>query len=121
MLVVKAAELLGWVITPDQRVEMTAAGRQFLAADVNQRKQLLNQCLRGIFVFRMVEQMLQQSDTGHVEEEVVLTQLAMHFPHERPQRIFRTLVAWARYAELFKYNSTRKVLSVAAPTAATAP
>jgi NitT/TauT family transport system ATP-binding protein len=110
LLVVKAAELLGWVTTPGQRIEMTAAGREFLAADVNRRKHLLNDSLRDIFVFNMVILMLQQSGTGEVDEEVVLSQLAMQFPHERPHRILRTVVAWARYAELFKYSSTRKVL-----------
>jgi NitT/TauT family transport system ATP-binding protein len=110
LLVVKAAELLGWVATPSQRVEMTAAGRQFLAADINTRKHLLNARLRDIFVFNLVIQMLKQSGDGEVDEETVLGQLAIHFPHERPQRILRTVVAWARYAELFKYSATRKVL-----------
>ena len=109
LLVVKAAELLGWVTTPGQRIEMTAAGREFLAGDINRRKHLLNDSLRDIFVFNMVIQMLQQSGTGEVEDEIVLSQLAMQFPHERPHRILRAVVAWARYAELFKYSSTRKV------------
>jgi NitT/TauT family transport system ATP-binding protein len=110
LLVVKAAELLGWVSTPGQRVEMTEQGRKFLAADVNTRKQLLNARLRGIFVFNLVIHMLSQSEEGEVPDEIVLSQLALHFPHERPQRILRTIVAWARYAELFKYSSTRKVV-----------
>lgn len=110
LLVVKAAELLGWICTPGQRIEMTQFGRQFLAADINERKRLLHQTLGEVFVFRMVIQMLQHSENGEVSEETVLSQLAMHFPHERPQRIFHTLVAWARYAELFKFSSTRKVV-----------
>jgi NitT/TauT family transport system ATP-binding protein len=110
LMVVKAAELLGWIRTPDQSIEMTPLGRQFLAADINQRKKLLHQTLANVFVFQMVIQMLQHADTGEVSEETVLSQLALHFPHERPQRIFHTLVAWARYAELFKYSSTRKVV-----------
>jgi NitT/TauT family transport system ATP-binding protein len=110
LLVVKAAELLGWVSTPGQRVEMTEEGRKFLAADINARKQLLNARLREIFVFNLVIQMLRQSEQGEVPDEIVLSQFALHFPHERPQRILRTIVAWARYAELFKYSSTRKVL-----------
>jgi NitT/TauT family transport system ATP-binding protein len=89
---------------------MTVAGRRFLGADINTRKQLLNAKLRGIFVFDLVRQMCKQSPGGEVEEEVVLGQLALHFPHERPQRMLRTVIAWARYAELFKYSSTRKVI-----------
>lgn len=110
LLVVQAAELLGWVTTPGQRVEMTAEGRRFLAADINTRKRLLNAKLSEIFVFNLVRQMLKQSENGELPEEIILGELALHFPHERPQRILRTVVAWARYAELFKYSATRKVL-----------
>jgi NitT/TauT family transport system ATP-binding protein len=110
LLVVKAAELLGWVSTPGQRVEMTVEGGKFLAADINTRKQLLNARLREIFVFNLIIQMLKQSENGEMQDEIILGELALHFPHERPQRILRTVVAWARYAELFKYSSTRKVL-----------
>ena len=109
LLVVKAAELLDWVTTPGQRVEMTAEGRRFLAADINTRKSLLQVRLRGIQVFDLVLQMIQQSGKDEVEEEAVLTQLVLRFPHERPHRVMQTVIAWGRYAELFRYSSTRKV------------
>jgi NitT/TauT family transport system ATP-binding protein len=109
LLVVKAAEVLGWVTTPGGRVEMTAEGRQFLAGDVNTRKQQLNATLRGLSVFDLIVQSLKQSVRNEVDEAVVLSQLALMFPHERPQRLLHTVVAWARYAALFKYSSTRRV------------
>ncbi len=109
LLVVQAAELLGWATTPGQRVEMTDAGRAFLAADINTRKRLLKARLLDIFVFDLVIQMLERSANGELAEEIVQGQLALRFPHERPHRILQTLVGWARYAELFRYSSTRKV------------
>jgi len=109
LLVVNAAEVLGWVTTPGGRVEMTAEGRQFLAADIKTRKQRLNAALRGLFVFDLIVQALKQSANNEVDETAILNQLAQTFPHERPQRILRTIVAWARYAELFKYSSIRRV------------
>ncbi len=109
LLVVQAAELLGWANTPGQRVEMTDAGRSFLAADINTRKRLLHARLLNIFVFDLVVQMLERSANGQLAEELVQSQLALRFPHERPHRILQTLVGWARYAELFRYSSTRKV------------
>jgi NitT/TauT family transport system ATP-binding protein len=120
LLVLRAAELLGWITTPGGRVEMTAAGRRFLAADINTRKQLLNTTLRGLFVFDLIVQALQQSASKEVDESVVLSQVALSFPHERPQRILRTVVAWARYAALFKYSSIRRVFHGLQPPAATA-
>lgn len=110
LLVVKAAELLEWVATPGQRVQMTGPGRQFLAADIPTRKQLLNAKLRQILVFDLVLRMLNQAENGELEEEVALSELAMLYPHERPHRSLRTVIAWARSAELFHYSSARKVL-----------
>jgi len=109
LLVVKAGEMLGWVATPGGRVEMTPAGRKFLAADIRARKQSLNATLRGLFVFDMIVQALKQSAGNEVDEAVVLDQLARALPHEQPPRILRTVVAWARYAELFKYSGIRRV------------
>ena len=110
LLVVKAAELLRWITTPGGRVEMTVEGREFLSADINRRKHDLHAILRGLFVFDMVLQMLERSASGEVDESVVLSQFALTFPRERPLRVLRTVVAWARYAELFRYSSTHKVI-----------
>lgn len=110
LLVVKAAELLRWITTPDGRVEMTEDGRAFLAADINTRKKLLSVGLSRLFVFDLVVQALKKSATGEVDEALILGQFAQNFPHERPSRVLQTVVAWARYAMLFKYNSLRKVL-----------
>jgi NitT/TauT family transport system ATP-binding protein len=88
---------------------MTVEGRGFLAADINTRQQLLNTTLRRLFVFDLVLKMLKQAPGNEVDEATVLSQFALTFPHERPQRILRTVVAWARYAELFRYSSTRRI------------
>jgi NitT/TauT family transport system ATP-binding protein len=109
LLVVKADEMLGWITTPDGRVEMTVEGRHFLAADINQRQQLLNATLKDLFAFDLVLQMLKQSASNEVKDVAVLDQFSLTFPHERPQRIMKTVVAWARYAGLFRYSSTRRV------------
>lgn len=109
LLIVKAAKMLGWVNTPAGRVEMTVEGRQFLAADITTRKQKLNSTLAGLFVFDLIIRTLKQSATKEVDEEVFLSQITIMFPHEHPKRILQTVVAWARYAELFKYSSIRKV------------
>lgn len=50
-----------------------------------------------------------------VDEAEVLSQVALMFPHERSTRLLRTVIAWVRYAELFKYNSKRKVIYKTGP------
>ena len=110
ILFVNAAELLGWVTTPGPLVQITEEGRQFIASDVNTRKKLLNGKLRQIRAFALVLQMLGQAPTHEVAEEVVLSQLALLFPQEAPNQMLRTIVGWARYAELFNFDSNRRIL-----------
>lgn len=71
---------------------------------------MLNVILQSLFVLDIILQMLKKSATDEADETVVTGQLALTFRHERPQRLLRTMVAWARYAGLFKYSSTRRVL-----------
>ena len=107
--VVKAAEILGWVTTPGGSVELTPEGTGFLRADVQERKRLLNAVLRGLFVFNIVVQALELSPAGEVDEGTVMGWYTTIFPQERPMRLMRTVVSWARYAALFEYSSPRKV------------
>ena len=109
LLVVKAAEILGWIATPSGNVSLTPGGRAFLAADVNSRKQLVNAELRKLFVFDLVVKLLKAAPDGRVSEAEVARQLSVTFPHERPQRVLRTIAAWARYASLFKYSINHRV------------
>ena len=109
LLVVKAAEILGWVATPSGNVSLTPSGRLFLAADVNTRKQLVNLELRKLFVFDLILRLLQAAPDGTVSEAEVARQLSVTFSHERPQRMLRTIAAWARYATLFKYSITHRI------------
>ena len=37
----------------------------------------------------------------------------MTYPHEKPTQMLRLVIGWGRYAELFKYSSTRKAFYLA--------
>jgi NitT/TauT family transport system ATP-binding protein len=110
LLVVTAAELLGWITTPGYQVQLTEDGRKFLAANVQTRKQLLNARLRQFRLFDLILKMLNQAENHEVNEELVLSQLAIAYPHEPSRQLFRTVVNWGRYAGLFQYSSARKTL-----------
>ncbi len=107
LLILKAAEILGWVITPGNQVVMTAEGRTFLAADVNARKDSVRARLRGVRAFQVVVETLQAEPDGEVEGDSLMAKLSVLFPFEDSSRTMQTLVNWGRYAELFKYDSDR--------------
>lgn len=110
LALVKAAELLDFVDTPKHTVVMTPLGKRFLGAKVNERKQLINQQLRALHLFQNVCELLRSQENFTVDEDLVLEELAVWLPTERPQAMFKTIVRWGRYAELFGYNADERKL-----------
>ncbi|MGA7159809.1 MAG: nitrate/sulfonate/bicarbonate ABC transporter ATP-binding protein [Bacteroidota bacterium] len=108
--VVKAAELLDFVDTPKHNVVFTDTGKQFLKGDVNNRKLLFKQQMLSLRLFEVISGMLQRNEALNLDEEIILEQLAILLPNEDVEKLFETMVAWARYGELFGYNADDKVL-----------
>ena len=108
--VVKAAELLDFVDTPKHNVVFTDTGKQFLKVDVNNRKLLFKQQMLSLRLFEVVSGMLRRTESLNLSEEIVLEQLAILLPNEDVEKLFETMVGWARYGELFGYNADDKVL-----------
>jgi NitT/TauT family transport system ATP-binding protein len=108
--VIKAAELIDLVETPGQAVRLTKAGMTFRNADTKERKKLMRDLLLDLKIFKHFDDRIAQSDHQEITEEEVLQDLAQLFPNERPKVLFRHLVGWARYAELFSFDARRTVL-----------
>jgi len=105
--VVKAAEMLDLVDTPKNRVVLSELGRRYVAGDANARKALLNARLRDVGTFRFVMRLLDAAEGKRLPGHVVQEELAVRVPtHEPIDRLFDTIVAWGRNAELFGYNAT---------------
>ncbi|MGH7987079.1 MAG: AAA-associated domain-containing protein [Candidatus Binataceae bacterium] len=102
--VMKAAEIFGFVSTPAGDVVLEPPGRQFLEADINQRKLLLRERLKRHGLFAYLMRLLRGQEDRSLQKEVVLEHLAMLLPNEPPERLFITVVNWGRFAELFGYN-----------------
>jgi NitT/TauT family transport system ATP-binding protein len=108
--VIKAAELIELVETPGQAVKLTKKGIDFKKADTKQRKKLMHDLLLDLKIFRHLLDKIEGSETKEATEETVLADLVGHFPNERPKVLFKTIVGWARYAELFSFDPNKAVL-----------
>ena len=108
--VVKAAELIDLVETPGQTVRLTKAGLAFHKADTKQRKHLMHDLLLDLKIFRHFADRIDQSENKEITEDAVLNDLTQLFPNERPKILFRQLVGWARYAELFTFDTRHATL-----------
>lgn len=108
--VIKAAELIDLVETPGQTVRLTASGLAFLDANINGRKKLMHRLLLDLKIFRHFADRLDQMPEKELTEEQITHDLLELFPNERPKVLLKTLVAWARYAELFSYEPRQGIL-----------
>jgi NitT/TauT family transport system ATP-binding protein len=108
--VIKAAELIGLAETPGQTVRLTAKGLEFRAAEPKLKKILMHNLLLDLKTFRHFADRIDHAEEKQITEEDVLEDLAQLFPGERPKVLFKTMMGWARYSELFSYNQQEGLL-----------
>ncbi len=108
--VVKAGELIDLIETPGQSARLTKAGVAFQKAEPKQRKKLMHDLLLDLKIFKHMADLIDESDHKELPEEEALRVLAEMFPNERPKVLFKQLVSWARYAELFSYDPRQAML-----------
>jgi NitT/TauT family transport system ATP-binding protein len=108
LALVKAAELLEFAETPKHTVVLAPLGKRYLEAKVNERKRMLNEQLRKLKLFEKVIEDLRGQEKFQLDEDLMLEELAVWLPTEKPQTMFRTIVRWGRYAELLGYNADER-------------
>jgi NitT/TauT family transport system ATP-binding protein len=102
--VMKAAEILGFVSTPAGDIVLEPLGKKFLESNINERKLLLRERLKGHSLFSYLIRLLRAQEDRSLTKEVVLEHLAMLLPNEPPEKLFDTVVGWGRFSELFGFN-----------------
>jgi cobalt-zinc-cadmium resistance protein CzcA len=112
VLMVKAAEMLGFVDTPLHIVVLTPTGTQFVQARPEERKDLWREQLLKLNLFREVYEVLQRQPEHSVASDFVLETIVTRMPYENYEKVFSTFVRWARFGELFVYDEVTQRLSL---------
>jgi NitT/TauT family transport system ATP-binding protein len=115
LAVLKAGEMVDFIETPKNWVMLTEMGNRFLDADVNGRKAVFREQLQKMPTFRYVWWLLREAPEGKMQEDAVVEQLAARLPAQDAQKTFETIVAWARYGELFGFSSETQTLYLDQP------
>ncbi len=102
--VIKAAEILGLVDTPRGDVVLQPLGKQIIECDVNTKKSLLKKQVKAHSLFEHFIEFLKARAEQSATREEILEEAGRVLPQEKPIPVFRTLVNWGRYTELFGYN-----------------
>jgi NitT/TauT family transport system ATP-binding protein len=110
--IVKTAEMLDLVDTPKDDVRMTQVGWYFLAAPLPARKTLFKQAIMKLRLFQILMGSLEDAPDNRISADAVLERLAGLLPYDRSDRLFETLVAWGRYAEMLDYDQDTNTVSL---------
>jgi NitT/TauT family transport system ATP-binding protein len=108
--VVKAAELLGFVDTPQHDVRITPLGREVVAGSTPEQKRLVREQLLKLKVYELLVRLIKVQENQHLNEEEMMRELQTSMPHEKPRPLFRTLLSWGRYAEIISFDQRRHVI-----------
>jgi NitT/TauT family transport system ATP-binding protein len=107
--VAKAAELLDLVETPKRMVVSTELGTRFELAGPQERKEIWRAQIMSLRLFQEVSDLIVR--LGEVDETLVKEMMAVQLPQQDYEQMFRTLVGWGRYGEIFAYDEERGSLS----------
>jgi len=111
LTLVKAAELLDLVDTPQRLVVLTPLGRQFAAAAPHARKAIWRARLMGLRLFSDVRDAVAAAPDHRLPRDFVLETIALRMPAEDSEKLFEVWVGWARYGELFAYDDADGVIT----------
>ena len=110
--VVKAVEMLSWVDTPGRTVKLTPAGREYLKASETERRAMWKKQLLELRLFQRLVEVMRAQPGQRLDRDVVLEILALALPAENHERLFETLVRWARAGELMNYDPASERLAL---------
>ncbi len=104
LLIIKAAEVLGFVDTPGGDLVMQPLGKQIIELPVNQKKKLIAGQIAKLPLFVHFRDFLLQHADHSASRKDILEEIGRVLPTERPKPQYDALLNWGRYAEIFSYS-----------------
>src|SRR5215469_1806681 len=108
--IVKAGEILEFVNTPKDEVQLTDLGKRFFESDRQTRKTIFAEQVQKLRLFHIILSYLEVQE--EVSAETVMHDIAAVLPYENPEKILKTMVAWGRYAGLMDFNANTDMVVI---------
>ena len=104
LIMANAAELLDFVDTPKNFIELTENGWEFVRSHINGRKQKIHDQFLRLKIVQLLMQRLEVAEEGAVAKDRLLMDIHGWIPNENPRDVLDTMIQWGRYGELIGYN-----------------
>ena len=111
------AELLQLVKVVDGRATFTDLGLKFVGASIRERKTMLREQLKKTTLFKTLVRALESSPEHSLSDEQLAQLLA--FTPALADEAVQHIVNWGRYAELLRYDSDARCLTLIRRSSAT--
>lgn len=109
--IVEAAQLLGMANVSQGDISLTEVGKEFAAATVLERKELFRAQLKTrIPIFERIRWVLDSKRNRTMPREFFFEVIRKNIGTEAAEAQLDTIIDWGRYAELFAYDETARVL-----------
>ena len=108
--IVKAAEILELVDTPKNDVRLTALERRFHQGSREERHKIFAEQIYKLRLFHIILGYLEVGE--EVDAERVLRDIALALPHDNPEKVLQTMIAWGRYAGIMDYDPNSNTVFV---------
>jgi NitT/TauT family transport system ATP-binding protein len=110
---VDTATLLGLLKLEEGDAILTAEGKAFAHADIQERKAIFRKAvLANVPLLRQMEQALKAKSNRTLPAEFFQDLLDEHFSEDEARRQLETAIQWGRYAELFDYDAASGKLTL---------
>jgi len=111
--VTDTAELFHLAQVDEGDLILTEQGRRFADVDVAERKDIIRRELIAIPIFRLIERVLASKSNHAMALDFFLDILEEHFSKEQAERQLMLAINWARFADLFHYDTDTELLYLA--------
>lgn len=102
---IEAAEMLGFVSTPEGDIKLTEIGSRFLKSDIQMRKDLLREQMLGIDGVSKLIKAIRDTEDLKMSKDTFKMYLSRTMKSLHPDELFHVIINWARYAEILRYDS----------------
>lgn len=112
-----ALQLLRFAEIEEGDIRLTAAGKTFAEADTEERKRLFaRHLLTYVPLAAHIKRILDERPSHRAPKSRFSDELEDHMSEEYAERTMRSVVAWARYAEIFAYDDQTATFSLENPS-----
>lgn len=113
---IEAMEILKLATVSKGDITLTPFGKQFYETDILERKQLFaNQFMAHVPIAQHIRKILDERPFHKESENFFLAELEEHLTENEAARVFKTIIDWGRYAEIFSYDYDSGMFSLENP------